>query len=277
MTNMIGNLKRFFERRPRPPELVAAPGESVSGNRQLDLIPTAIENDSYDRWYKGRDGGPRSGPENSGHALRGISEGLFGGETRSVSAVRHKTAKRVSTFLAVGMIGTFLGRALMNVCALAVLLMMFAIVAQVVASRIGVTTVIDLGRDLPLFGTAITLNSLTDLQWYLLAMIALLPAGLVWLRDGHVRVDFIYSRLGKRQQALIDILCLLIFTLPFLLMIIPDSWEIMQQAFARGEKSTNGGLTDRYLARAVLPVGLSLLLFASLREAWRILRPAAKK
>ncbi len=31
-------------------------------NRLL-LIPAAIINDSYDRWYKGRDCDPRSGPE----------------------------------------------------------------------------------------------------------------------------------------------------------------------------------------------------------------------
>ena len=71
-----------------------------------NLIPAAIENDSFDRWYKGRDCGPRSGPENSAKAPRGISEGPVGGETRSVSAVRHKTAKKVSTFFAVGISGS---------------------------------------------------------------------------------------------------------------------------------------------------------------------------
>ncbi len=55
-----------------------------------DGIPAATEKDSYGRWYKGRDRGPRSGPENSAKAPRGISEGPVGGETRSVSAVRHK-------------------------------------------------------------------------------------------------------------------------------------------------------------------------------------------
>ena len=65
-------------------------------------IPAAIQNDSYVRWYKGRDCGPRSGPEISAKAPRGTSEGPVGGETRSVSAARHKTAKKVSTFFAVG-------------------------------------------------------------------------------------------------------------------------------------------------------------------------------
>ena len=35
----------------------------------------AAENDSYISCYKGRDCGPRSGPENSAKAPRGISEG----------------------------------------------------------------------------------------------------------------------------------------------------------------------------------------------------------
>ncbi len=39
------------------------------------LIPAAIINDSYVRWYKGRDCGPRSDPEIGGNAPRGISEG----------------------------------------------------------------------------------------------------------------------------------------------------------------------------------------------------------
>ena len=67
------------------------------------MIPAVTENDSHVPWYKGRDCGPRSGPEISAKAPRGISEGPVGGETRSVSAVRHKTAQKVSTFWAVGM------------------------------------------------------------------------------------------------------------------------------------------------------------------------------
>ena len=49
---------------------------------------------------EGRECGSRSGPENSAKAPRSIGEG---GETPSVSVVRHKEAKKVSTFLAVGM------------------------------------------------------------------------------------------------------------------------------------------------------------------------------
>ncbi len=55
-------------------------------------------NDSYDRWYKGRDCGPRSDPEIGGHAPRGISEGAVGLSERServeTATPKSRNAKR---------------------------------------------------------------------------------------------------------------------------------------------------------------------------------------
>ena len=94
-------------------DLAARASGRINFSRVSYLIPAARINDSFDRWYKGRDCGPRSGAENSAKAPRGISEGPVGGETRSVSAVRHKTAKKVSAFWAVGISPWFSIRALM--------------------------------------------------------------------------------------------------------------------------------------------------------------------
>ena len=47
---------------------------------------------------KGRDCGPRSGPENSAKAPRGISEGPAGAVRQGRAGVRHKTAKKMSFF-----------------------------------------------------------------------------------------------------------------------------------------------------------------------------------
>ncbi len=46
------------------------------------LIPAAIENDSFDRRYKGHDCGPRSGPEIGAKVPRGISDPLVGAVPR---------------------------------------------------------------------------------------------------------------------------------------------------------------------------------------------------
>lgn len=169
-------------------------------------------------------------------------------------------------------IATVLGSILMKLCAVAVILMMLAVLVQVAASRAGVTTVLHLPSEWPLFGTAITLNSLTDLQWYLLALIALLPAGIVWLRGVHVRVDFLFANLGPRGQATIDLIGLVVFALPFLILIVPDAWTAVVTSFNRGEASPDGGMTDRFIARASMPIGLGLLGIALLFEAWRYIR-----
>lgn len=177
-----------------------------------------------------------------------------------------------SLFQRVDRLAARIGRILMRIGAIAILLMIVAIIVQVAASRAGVTTIYDIDGDWPLFGSAITLNSMTDLQWYLLALVALVPAGVVWLRDGHVRVDFAYSRLAPRGKAVIDLLGHLVFALPFLAYMIPDAWELGMKSFARGEASPNGGLIDRYLPRMAMPVCFALLLCAIVFEAWRVIR-----
>jgi len=175
-------------------------------------------------------------------------------------------------FEAVDHLATLAGRVLMKIGGIAIVLMMIAILVQVAASRAGVTTVYDIEGEWPVFGPAITLNSLSDLQWYLLALVAWLPAGVVWLRNGHVRVDFAYSNMGRRGKTVVDILGHLIFALPFLLFMIPDAWELAMKAFERGESSANGGLIDRYLPRAALPICFALLLAAIVFETWRNIR-----
>ena len=58
--------------------------------KEAGIIPAATENDSCIRWYKGRDCGPRSEQGIAAKAAPVVNEGPVGGETRSVSAVRHK-------------------------------------------------------------------------------------------------------------------------------------------------------------------------------------------
>ena len=83
------------------------------------IIPAATENDSCIRWYKGRDCGPRTpSPKGAGRrecprrkkceqgiaakAAPVVNEGPAGAVRQGRTGVRHKTAKKVSTFFAVG-------------------------------------------------------------------------------------------------------------------------------------------------------------------------------
>ncbi|MCR9112722.1 MAG: TRAP transporter small permease subunit [Rhodobacteraceae bacterium] len=152
--------------------------------------------------------------------------------------------------------------------------LMLAIVGQVICSALDINPVVVFDQARPLLDKAITLNSLLDLQWHLLVIVGLLPAGLVWLRDGHVRVDFLYQRYPDRWRARVDLLGNLLFALPFFALILPAARAFLQRAWTSDEGSRNGGLADLWMIKAVLPVGLALLALAVLIDTVRLIRAA---
>ena len=162
----------------------------------------------------------------------------------------------------------------MNALAIALLVMLGAIVVQVFCSVFDINPIWTFDRVLPFVGKAVTLNSLLDFQWHLLVVIGLLPAGLVWLRDQHVRVDFLYSGRSDRSKSRIDILGNLIFAGPFFAMMAPASWDFLLRAWRSGEGSRNDGINDLWLVKAVLPIGIALLALAVLIETIRLIRAA---
>ena len=70
-------------------------------------------------------------------------------------------------------------------------------------------------------------NALLEIQWYLFAAIFMLAAGYTFLRNEHVRIDVLTSRLSARGQNIIDVIGILFFLLPMAVLIL---LIIMQQA-----------------------------------------------
>ena len=151
------------------------------------------------------------------------------------------------------------------------ILLMLAIVAQVLCSALDVNPLWRFAEPVFLFGSAISLNSLLDLQWHLLSAIAFLAAGLVWLRDAHVRVDFFYATRAQRGRTIIDLLGHVVFTAPFLFLGIPASWSFVKRAWTSDQGSINDGLHDLWLIKSVLPVGLSLLALVLITDCIALL------
>lgn len=156
--------------------------------------------------------------------------------------------------------------------AVALIVLMLTIVAQVVFTALDVNPVAVFAGEIPLFGDAITLNSLLDFQWHLLVLTGLLPAGIVWLRDAHVRVDFLYEARTDKAKARIDLVGNLLFAAPFLALAIPAAIDFASRAWRADEGSRNGGLNDLWLIKFVLPLGLSLLALAVVRDLHRLVR-----
>jgi TRAP-type mannitol/chloroaromatic compound transport system permease small subunit len=109
-------------------------------------------------------------------------------------------------------------------------------------------------------------NAYLEIQWYLFSAVFLLGSGYVWLRNAHVRIDFIASKLSKRTNTLIDIAGMLLFTIPLCLILIKLSWPVFERAWVSGEMSQNAGGLVRWPVLLLIPAGFSLLLLQCLSE-----------
>ncbi|WP_240484661.1 TRAP transporter small permease subunit [Pseudoponticoccus marisrubri] len=159
--------------------------------------------------------------------------------------------------------------------------MIALVLAAVIGSVLQVGQIATWQTDLPLFGDELTLNGLAELQWHLLAIIIMLGMSYALAQDKHVRVDMIYSHLGPRTRAVLDLLGDVVFLLPFCVIIGWLSLSFVEFSYNTGEKSDYGGLVDRYLVKAFLPIGFVFLGITGigriLVHIGRILSPAAAK
>ena len=120
------------------------------------------------------------------------------------------------------------------------------------------------GFSIPLLGSRLTMASLTELEWHLLGVIVMFGAAFTMVEERHVRVDLIYANLSDRKKVILDVLGDVFLLLPFCAIIFWLSLGFVDMAFRSGEKSDYGGLTDRYLVKAVIPIGLALLFACGL-------------
>ena len=109
-------------------------------------------------------------------------------------------------------------------------------------------------------------NAFLEIQWYLFAAVFMLGSGYVWLRNAHVRIDFISSNLSKRTNTIIDILGMLIFTIPLSIILIKLSWPVFERAWVSGEMSQNAGGLIRWPVQLLIPLGFSILLVQCVSE-----------
>jgi TRAP-type mannitol/chloroaromatic compound transport system permease small subunit len=104
-----------------------------------------------------------------------------------------------------------------------------------------------------------------ELEWHLFGFIFLIGAGYTLLRDGHVRVDILYQRLGFKGRAWVNLVGVLTFLIPGCILVITTSWKFAHYAWVIGEGSPDpGGIPYRFLVKGCIPVGFSLLLMQGL-------------
>ncbi len=128
------------------------------------------------------------------------------------------------------------------------------------------TTLISAGNAIVRKAFDMSSNGLLEIQWYLFAAVFMLGAGYGFLKNSHVRIDFISSRLTDRTRNWIDIGGILFVLFPLCFLLITLSWPAFTNAFNNGEMSQNAGGLIRWPVYILVPVGFSLLMLQGISE-----------
>jgi TRAP-type mannitol/chloroaromatic compound transport system permease small subunit len=110
-------------------------------------------------------------------------------------------------------------------------------------------------------------NAFLEIQWYFVAACVMVGASQVLRLNEHVRVDVLYGQYSGRVQAWIDLLGLLFFLVPVMVLMIYFSWPLFVSMYQTGEMSSNSGGLIRWPAMLLLPVGFTLVLLQGISEA----------
>ncbi len=101
-----------------------------------------------------------------------------------------------------------------------------------------------------------------DLYVWLNGALFMGVAGFTLLRDGHVRVDIYYRPASVRTKAILDLVGVLVFLLPFCVVVGIWGWPYVQASWGLREASENpGGMQGLFILKSfvlvfVLLVGL---------------------
>ena len=102
---------------------------------------------------------------------------------------------------------------------------------------------------------------MVEMEWHLFSVLFLLGASYTLLHDKHVRVDLYYENYSHERKNIVNALGIIIFVIPWCLIILTTSWDYAANSFSFSEGSPQpGGLPARYLVKSVIFLGFFLLL-----------------
>jgi TRAP-type mannitol/chloroaromatic compound transport system permease small subunit len=111
-------------------------------------------------------------------------------------------------------------------------------------------------------------NGLLEIQWYLFSGMFLLAAAYTLLKNEHVRVDVIYGGLSERKKLWLDLICTILFLMPFAALMTYWCYQyLFLPAWLGDEQSSAPGGLVRWPVKLLPVIGFALLLLQALSEA----------
>lgn len=109
-------------------------------------------------------------------------------------------------------------------------------------------------------------NAWLELQWYLFSAIFLMCAAYTLLKNEHIRIDIISSRLKRSTRNWIDVGGHVVFLLPMCALMLYEAWPYFWLSFINSEHSSNAGGLIRWPAKILIVIGFGMLLAQGISE-----------
>ena len=120
--------------------------------------------------------------------------------------------------------------------------------------------------------------ALQEIEWHLFDVIFLLGLSYALKHDKHVRVDIFFERYSPDTKATVQILSMLLLVIPFSLIFLNDALDMTLQSYLQHEISSDpGGLSDRWIIKAMLVFAFVLLILQALSEILKAYHRIEKK
>jgi TRAP-type mannitol/chloroaromatic compound transport system permease small subunit len=117
---------------------------------------------------------------------------------------------------------------------------------------------------------SISSNAFLEVQWYLFAAVFLLAGGSTLLKNGHVRIDLVASRLSERTRLKVELFGTLVFLFPFVTLMLYHAWPFFMDAVVNREVSINAGGLWVAPVKFLVPAGFALLWLQGLSQAIKV-------
>ena len=106
-------------------------------------------------------------------------------------------------------------------------------------------------------------TKLQEMEWHLHTSLFLLVLGYAYLKDSHVRIEIVREKYSVKIKAILETLGILIFLIPYTLLVIYYGIDFVQRSFSMNEVSSAlTGLSHRWIIKSFIPIGMFLLFLA---------------
>ncbi len=109
-------------------------------------------------------------------------------------------------------------------------------------------------------------NAWLEAQWYLFGAVFLGCAAYTFLKNEHIRIDIVSSKMSQGYRNAIELIGHVLFLMPLCLMMIYYGFPFFYNSFRIGEMSTNAGGLIQWPAKLMIPLGFCMLFAQAISE-----------